>query len=259
MKMLLACLILAALPMTPAGAALTQAEMNEVGMAPAAGARLVPALAFKDEAGRPVTLGAVQAGRPAAVVLADFTCTVLCGTAIGIAGSALQASGLAPGRDAVLLVLGIDPRDGPAEAAAMRRADGDAVPAGTGAVFLTADAATLATVEATLGYRASYDAEADRYAHPLGVVILAPDGAVARVLPALDLDAGQLRLALVDAAHGRLGTLGDRLRLLCYGLDPAHGIYDGAIARGLSIGTGLVMAGLLAFLVGLSRRRAGRP
>jgi protein SCO1/2 len=258
MRVVLACLLLALLPMAPARAALTQAEMNEVGMAPAPGARLAPDLAFRDEAGRPVTLGQVQAGRSAAVVLADFTCAVLCGTAIGIAGTALQASGLVPGKDAVLLVLGIDPRDGPAEAAAMRRADGDAVPAGIGAAFLTADGATLETVQEALAYRARHDAEADRYAHPLGVVILAPDGAVARVLPALDLDAGQLRLALV-AAHGQIGTLGDRLRLLCYGLDPAHGIYNGAIARGLSIGTGLAMAGLLAFLVTLSRRRKSRP
>ena len=45
-----------------------------------------------------------------------------------------------------------------------------------------------------------------------------------------------LRLALVDAGEGRIGTFIDHIRLLCYGFDPAQGIYTSAIERWLMAG-----------------------
>jgi protein SCO1/2 len=68
-----------------------------------------------------------------------------------------------------------------------------------------------------------------------------------------------LRLALVDAGKGQIGTFIDHIRLLCYGFDPAQGIYTSTIERWLmvaAISTVVVMVGWIALLVRLSRGRA---
>ena len=78
----------------PARAALTEAQLAEVELAPPPGARLPPGLALRDEDGRDVTPAALQHGLPAVLVLADFTCVTLCGPALGIAAHALAETGL---------------------------------------------------------------------------------------------------------------------------------------------------------------------
>src|SRR5262249_51203274 len=71
----------------------------------------------------------------------------------------------------------------------------------------------------------------DQFVHPGAAYVLTPEGRVARVLTGLGISAGDLRLALVEAGHGRVGTLGDQVRLLCSGFDPAHGAYNLLVSR----------------------------
>jgi protein SCO1/2 len=84
--------------------------------------------------------------------------------------------------------------------------------------------------------------------------VLAPDGRVSRVLPGLEADAATLRLALVEASEGRIGSMGERMRLFCYGFDAARGIYAAAVKRMLTIGTLLTMAAMALFLLWTWRR-----
>ncbi|PZR14081.1 MAG: SCO family protein [Azospirillum brasilense] len=255
-------LLLAALPPVmlpgPAWAALTEAQLAEVELAPPPGARLPPDLPLRDEDGHAVTPAALQHGLPAVLVLADYTCVTLCGPALGIAAHALAETGLRPGRDVVSLAIALGPRDGPAEARAMKAAHLDGLPPALLAAthVLTGPAAALDQVQSALGYRAQFDEAVGRYAHPIGILVLTGDGRVSRLLDGLAPDPAVLRLALVEASDGRIGTLGDRLHLLCYGLDPAHGIYNGMVKQALTVGTLLTLGGLGLFLVLVSRRRA---
>jgi protein SCO1/2 len=249
-----ALLLALACPAAPAHAAappaggLTEAALAEVALAPPPGARLPPELPLRDETGRATSFATAQGGRPAALVLADYTCTVLCGTALGLASAALRQGG----EGAVLLALGIDPRDGPDDAAALKAAY--VTPDAVWAHFLLAEKPALERIEALLGYRAAYDAATDSFAHPVGLVVLAPDGRVSRVLPGLEADPATLRLALVEASEGRIGSLGERVRLFCYGFDAARGIYAATVERVLTVGTVLTMLALALFLLWTWRR-----
>lgn len=237
----------------PALAALTEAELASVELAPPPGARLPPDLPLVDDTGRAVTPAGLRTGRPAVLVLADFTCTTLCGTALAMAAGSLEAARLVPGVDYDFLVLGLDPRDGPAEAAALKEARLGRTPLAAGARFLTGDAATLSAAQAALGYRAQYDAGNDVYAHPLGALVLAADGRVSRVIGGLELEPAALRQALIET--DRPAGLVERLRLLCYGFDPLHGAYNALVKRALTIGTLATLAGLGLFILILTRRR----
>lgn len=253
-RVLLALILLAGLG-SQAHAALTPAELAGVELAPRPGASLPGDLPLVDDLGRAVTTAGLRTGRPAVLVFADYTCTTLCGTAIGMAAAALEASGLVSGRDYDFLVLGLDPRDGPAEAAALKTAQLGRSSLGAGARFLTGEAGALSAAQASLGYRAVLDSAADEYAHPLGALVLTPEGTVSAVLSGLALSPEELRLSLAQAAGGRVGRLVEGLRLLCYGLDPAHGVYNGLVKRALAVGTAATLLALGGFILLLNRRR----
>jgi len=87
--------------------------------------------------------------------------------------------------------------------------------------------------------------------------VLRADGTVSRVLTELGLDSADLRLALVEAGQGRIGSIGDQVRLICSTFDPRHGTYTLAVSRllaGASAATLLLMAGGIGLLVRAGRR-----
>jgi protein SCO1/2 len=68
-----------------------------------------------------------------------------------------------------------------------------------------------------------------------------------------------MRLALVEASEGRVGTLRDEVRLLCSHFDPIHGAYDVAVSRMLAVtglATMLTLGGGIGILVLMGRRRS---
>lgn len=197
--------------------------------------------------------------KPSVLVFADFTCSTLCGPIVEFVALALEKSGLDPTGQFRLIVVGLDPKDSIADAMRMRRdhlGGNAALEAATR--FITADEATIQRLTAALGYRYAYDAEHDQFVHPGAAYVLRADGRVSRVLTGLGLSGGDMRLALVEAGEGRIGTFSDEVRLLCSGFDPAHGAYDlliGRILAGGALATVLMLGGGVGLLVLASRRR----
>jgi protein SCO1/2 len=197
-----------------------------------------------------------MAGRPTLLVFADYTCNTLCSPILTRIGEAMAQSGLPP-RGYRLVVLGLDPKDGPRAAARMKQ-ERIADPAvAASAVLLSGDEATVRRAADAVGYRYAYDAAHDQFAHPAAVLALTADGRLARVLSGLGTTT-DLRLALVEAGEGRIGTLRDRVRLLCYGFDPSVGVYTPSVHRALAAVSALTVLMLGAAIGWLSLRRA-RP
>lgn len=257
--LLLASTLLAGLD-RPAGAALVQAQLDEVSISPAPGAALALPTPLADIDRGPTTLGSALGGHPAVLVFADYTCRFLCGTVLALTTSALDASGLDPAGYRLVLV-GLDPKDSAADARAMVDAEAGQGPSRASLRVLCGDGAAVRSLTGAAGYHAVYDAEHDQYAHPAGVIVLSADGHVAHVLSGIGLTAGDLRLALVEAGHGTTGGLIDQLRLLCYGFDAVHGLYTSRILMWLQAAGLVTVAALGALLLWLSgvvrpRRRA---
>jgi protein SCO1/2 len=244
----------------PAYANLTRSEYREVGVSIRAGARLSLDAVVTDDKGRQLALGKLI-NQPSVFVFADYTCRALCGPILSLAGAALEQSGLVAGRDYRLIVMGLDPKDTDADARAMRAHLGDDVALQHATTFVTADAATIKRVTAALGYRYRYDAGNDQFAHPAAVYVLGAGGAVVRTLAGLGLTGESMRLALVDAGKGKVGTFRDQVRLLCYGFDPAHGTYNLAVSRLLVVASATTLLGLgggIGFLL-LAGRKPSPP
>ena len=234
----------------PANAGIVAAQVKNVEAAPAPGAALPLELGFVDEAGHPWALREAIGGSPNVVVFVDYTCRTLCGPVLEFVAAGLAKSGLKPGADYRLVVIGLDPKDKPGAARAMRREHlGDGDPIGRAAIFLTGEERAIHSVTEAAGLHYYYDAEHDQYAHPAAAYVVDVEGRVRRVLSPLGLDGADLRLAIVDAGRGSVGTLADRIHLLCYGYDPVRGIYTERITTLLAIAAGMT---LLALLGGIS-------
>lgn len=242
----------------PARARLVQADLARVAVAPPPSARVPLELAVTDaRTGRATTLGQALGGRAALLLPVDYTCGNVCDPMVSMAADALAATGLAA-EDYAFVLVGIDPRD---DAAAARRMLAETLGDRAAGIrpLLVSDAA-LAALTGALGYKAVYDAGTDSFAHPAAAMLLAGDGRVARVLSPLALTGRDLRLALTEAGEGRVGSLADRLTLLCYGYDAARGLYTPLVQRILTVTGIATILGIGLLIVGLTRRtrlRAG--
>jgi protein SCO1/2 len=97
-------------------AGFTQRELASIALQPPPDASIPESVVFQDATGRATSFRDALGGRPALVVPADFTCRTTCGPALTIASAALAASGLRPGEEFKLIVIGFDARDSMAEA-----------------------------------------------------------------------------------------------------------------------------------------------
>jgi hypothetical protein len=107
-----------------------------------------------------------------------------------------------------------------------------------------------------LGFVSIYDRDRDQFAHPAAAFVIAPDGRLVPALPGLVVDPLTLRLAIIDAGNGAIGTWTDHIRLLRYGYDPANGICSVAIGR-ILVASGVATIVVLALLIGLLLRLVG--
>jgi len=226
------------------------------------GASLPPGLKLVDDAGRRVDWTALAAsGRPIVLLPAYYRCNTLCGTVAHGALEALADTGLPP-TAWHLLLFSIDPQDKPADARVLRAVYADYAAWARPAVFaakppdlrlLTGDAADTAALARSIGFdwRLPPDASGQavpQYAHPTGMVVLTPQGRIAKYMLGVRFDPAVLRGALVDAADGRVGTLADRLLLACAHLDPLAGAHNVQVAW-LLRALGLAVLGALAFWI----------
>ena len=236
-------------PFDPFGAA---------GVDPKPGAQIPLDAAFHDQAGRPVTLRELANGKPLVVAPVQHHCPNICGLTLEGLHEAIAGQAYKPGRDFEVVAFGIDPREGTAAAETSEQRLAGSPPA-AGVEALVGPAANIAQVTQALGYRYAWDPRIGQYAHIAAVAVLTPDGRLARWLYGVAPSPKDLHLALTDAGRGRLGDLGEQIRLLCYHYDPKTGRYSSLVmeilrAVGVALTAGL--AGLIAAF--LRRDRAGR-
>jgi protein SCO1/2 len=210
-----------------------------------------------DEAGRTVRLGDFFGTRPVVMVFAYYQCPMLCTQVINGLSRALGVLSLAPGQDFEIVTVSFDPRDTPSTAAA-RKAEYLERYRRPGAAaswhFLTGDPASIERLTSAAGFRYVWDERTAQFAHPSGIVVLTPDGRLARYLFGIEYGPRDLRLALVEASAGRIGSAVDAVLLYCYHYDPLTGRYGLVIRRVIRIGGAATVLALGMFVAIMLRR-----
>jgi protein SCO1/2 len=235
--------------------------LREVGIDQKLDAALPLDLPFSDESGREVSLRDYFGKRPVVLVFAYYECPMLCPQVLnGVTGS-IEALTFDAGKDFEVVVVSIDPGETPAMAAdrkktfVRRYGRPHAEP---GVHFLTGRQESLRALTDAAGFRYAYDQAIDQYAHPAAVTIATAGGRVSRYLFGIDFPPRDLRLALVEASAGRIGSAVDQVLLFCYHYDPATGRYGLVIMNVVRIAgllTVIVLGGSIAVSLRRERRR----
>jgi len=229
----------------------------QVGITPKLGEQLPLDVEFVDSSGKHVRLGDCFAGRPVILHLVYYECPMLCKLAADGLFSTLSTLSLQPGEDFSIVTLSFDPREKvelSARARAMAIERCGAEPVERGWRFLTGNQPEIAAVTEAVGFRYMFDEKTGQFAHAAGVFVLTPDGIISRYLSGIDYSPRDLRLALVEASGGKVGTAGDQVLLLCYMYDPATGKYGLAIMTMLRTAGVATVISLAAAIVVMIRR-----
>jgi protein SCO1/2 len=117
--------------------------------------------------------------------------------------------------------------------------------------FLTGDEQQIRQLANALGFRYAYDPDSKQFAHASAIMIATPEGKISRYLYGIQFPSRDLRLGLVEASEGKIGTPVDQVLLFCYHYDPSTGKYGLLISRLIQLAGGvtvLAIAGLILVL-----------
>jgi protein SCO1/2 len=237
------------------------AALREVGIDQKLDGQLPLDAMFKDETGRDVALGDYFGkGRPVVLALVYYDCPMLCTQVLNGMTGALKTISLDAGTDFDVIALSFDPREQPKLAKAKKTAYmGRYGRPGTeeGWHFLTGTPDAIARVTDAVGFRYTFDEQLGQFAHGALITVLTPEARISRYLYGIDYGGRDLRLALVEASSGAIGTPVDQALLYCYHWDPTTGRY-GFFVMNLVRGAGvLTLLGFGTFIV-VSLRRERR-
>ena len=257
---------------TPDGAADTQAldaqgaMLKSVRLDQKLGEHVPLDAAFRDEDGKPVRFGDYFGDKPVALVMIQYRCTMLCTEEMNVLMASLKQLKFTPGKEFNLVIVSIDPRED-AELATGKKisylAEYGRPHAAKGWHWLTGSKENIDKLADSIGYHYVYDAKTDQYAHPDGVIMMTPAGEIARYFFRLEYPARDLRLGLIEASRGKIGTPLDAIALLCYHYNPVTGRYAVALlnlVRGASIAMVLgVCAGIMLLKLREGHRKSDPP
>ena len=212
---------------------------------------------FLDSSGADVSLRECLDGRATVLVLLYYECPMLCDLVLDGLVRSLRAVDFDAGEDFRLVALTIDPEETTAMASRKRsgylQRYGRDVPE-QGWRFLVGDERAIREVASAVGFEYEYIPATGEYAHAAGVTVLTAEGRISRYLYGVEFPPRDLRLALLDASEGRIGSVVDKFLLRCFHYDPATGRYGFAIMSALRVaGTATVLC--LGFFVWRALRR----
>jgi protein SCO1/2 len=225
------------------------------------GALVDPELRFTDERGYPFQLKQLFPGaQPVVLMLGYYRCPAMCGQVLEATLQALSDVALQPGRDYRILSVSIDPTE-TAEMAKERKLNFLPRLLKTGGDdawrLLVGDETSTKKLAETVGFNFYWSDKTTQYAHPPSLIFLTPEGKVSRILVNTVYEPSDVRLALVEASEGKLGTFWDQVRLNCLTFDARTNSYSLTAMTIMRVG-GAVTVVVLALMIWVMLRRERR-
>jgi protein SCO1/2 len=212
--------------------------LRNVGIDQRMGAQLPLDLAFQDDQDRPVTLRRYT-GKPIVLALVYYRCPSLCDMVLNGVVHSLRALKLTAGEDYDVVAISFDPREN-SELARDKKASYVKVYGRNGSAdgfhFLTGREASIKQLADSAGFHYAYDAASGQYAHPSAMMIVTPEGRLSRYFYGIEYPARDVKLGLIDASGGKIGSAVDQMQLFCFHYDPSTGKYGLLIMKVLRLG-----------------------
>lgn len=242
--------------------------LDKVGVTQRLNQQLPLNLTFTDETGKQVELAQYFGKKPAILALVYYQCPMLCSEELNGLTGALQMVDEKPGRDFDVVVVSIDPTEGPDLAASKKRSYVKRYghpESADGWHFLTGTQPNIDALTEAVGFRYTKipgpDGKLTQYAHASSIQIVTPQGKVAQYYMGVEYSPKDLRIGLVEASNNKIGSAVDNILTYCYHYDPGTNKHSLIVARVVQAGglvTVMILGGfmLLMFRHDAQRNRA---
>ncbi len=230
------------------------AVYDGVGLDQRLGTPIPSDLVFFDESGREVSIGSYLDGdTPILLTFVYHDCPMLCGVLLTELTKTLRQMEWAPGEEFELITVSFSGKETPALAAQQKErflAMLGNPAAGAGWHFLTGDEPSILALADSIGFQYKWVEELEQYAHPAVLTFLTADGRVSRYIQSLSYAPRDVRMALLEASEGSIGSPIDLVALYCLKYDPDANSYVlhasnlmklGGLLTVLLLGTALAM------------------
>jgi protein SCO1/2 len=238
---------------TRANAAQVPEELKAVGITEHLGSAVsIGELTFRDEKNQPVRLGEYfKAGKPVLLNLVYFECPSLCSFVLNGLVKSLRGLDWTPGTQFEVITLSIDPTEKAELAAAKKEsyiASFGRPESAQGWHFLTGEESQIKKLADQVGFGYRYDKDEKQYAHSAAIFTLTPEGKISRYLYGIEYPSRDLKLSLIEASSGKIGTIMERFMLFCYRYDPKTKKYSVYVTRLLQTGAVATVLALSLYL-----------
>jgi protein SCO1/2 len=226
-------------------------QLKEVGIDQKLNAQVPMDAQFADAKGNKVTVGQLLGKRPAILALVYYECPMLCTMILNGMLRTLRAENkLTVGKDFDVIAISFDPSETPqlAEKKKFEYTERYHRPGSEdGWHFLTGDQANIRRVTDAVGYRYQRDEKTGNWSHASAIMVLTPEGRLSKYFYGVEYSVRDLRLGLVDAGQGKIGSVVEQVLLFCFHYDVTTGKYSLVIMNIMRAGGVLTVLGILAF------------
>lgn len=238
-------------------------ELNGVGIVEKLGTQIpLNEFHFRNENGEVVALSSFfEKHKPVIFVFSYYKCPHLCSLVINGLVAGMKGLQWKVGSDFTVVTLSIDPKEGPdlaTEKKASYIKNYGRLGVEKGWHFLTGEENQIKKLADTMGFQYKYDAPSKDYLHSAGIFLVTPKGVLSRILYGVQFSSKNLRLGLLEASDGKVGTVVDRILYYCYRYDPesrGYTVYAVNLMKAGGASTVLIFGGYLILFWRSERRR----
>lgn len=229
------------------------AELMDIDIIEHLGDTLPLNLSFVDDNGNQVTLSDYFKGdKPVLLTLGYYECPMLCNLVFNGVSEGIKELGWVPGEKYEVVSVSIDPLE-TFELAADKKANYiknlEMPEAAAGWHFLVTESENAKTLADAIGFEYYYVEDRDEYAHAAAAYLISPEGVISRYLYGIQYTGINLKLGLLEASEGKIGSTMDKILLYCFRYDPDAKGYVLFAQNAMKVG-GVATVFLIALLVG---------
>ncbi len=230
-----------------------KADLQEVGVFTELGRKVDTSLIFSDSLGNKIPLSQVfSSGKPVILIPAYYRCPRLCGLILGGVQKLLNKLTLNLGHDFQVVTVSFDPEEGVKDAAEKASEYRKVLPdrgVPEAWSFLVGDENNIRPLMDQIGFR--YKKDGSEFAHSAAIMILTPDGEISQYFTGIDFSPFDVKLSLIEASKGKIGSPLDHVFMFCFRFDETKGRYTWAVFNLMRLGAIATLVFLVVLIVGM--------
>ncbi len=228
-------------------------ELRGVGVEEHLGAKLDRTLTFADDQGQTVSLGTYLKGdKPVLLAMVYYNCPSLCNFHLNGLTDTMKELKWTTGREYEFVAVSMDATETP-DLASKKKINHLKVydrPLGeSGWHFLTGSKENVQKLADQLGFKFQWMADKQQFAHAAVAYVITPEGSISRYLHGIQVAPQTLRLSLIEASNGKIGSVFEQVLMFCFQFDPAKNKYTLYAWNIMRIGGILMVLALALFLI----------